>query len=396
MGDPISAGIMAGSTGLSVLGSILGANKQARAAKDAAQAQERSQNRALDLYESIYRDQTQRNEPFRQLELQQANAFGELFGFDPVAQPATSGASSALNAFDDLGANNYGRFVLSDPELYSAFNSLSGKAEKKIGRAGFDLNHDGNLSLEEYGAYIADQRGGIPDSVFNPTASTAGLGRDLTMPETTGQAVATLDNTPNDQGRSRFENSIFYDLGQIGLNEGGGTGDPYERFMASPFAQVARSGASRDLDRIDSALGAQGALFSSTRQAHADDAFADRMTGAFADFINNDRFAAQQQGNAFNNYLSAMMGSPPQQATQNQQFLSASLANNAGNAFNQIGNAQAAGSIGQANAFNAGFQGVSDAIGGGLGMFGGDGGNLNFRFDPGAVSGAFGRFFGRA
>lgn len=358
---------------MSILGSALGGFFQGRAADQAADSVERSQNRAIDLYERIYEDQMGRNEPFRQLELQQANAFGELFGFDPVGQPAQSGQSQPQNAFvAPQGANEYGAYVLENPDLYRAFNGLSGSNERSIGRQGYDLNGDGNLSLEEYGQFHFDRHGRgegreLPNAfAASPTNATAGLGRDLTMPTTTGQPAQAA----NDGGRSRFENSIFYDLGQIGLNGGGGTGDPYDRFMNSAFAQVARSGADRDIDRIDSALGAQGGLFSSSRQAHADDAFADRMGGAFADFINNDRFAANQQQNAFGNYLGALMGSPPQGATNNANFLASSFANQAGNGFTNIGNANAQRAIGMGNAWTGGIQNIQDTAQFALGMFG--------------------------
>lgn len=377
--DPITGSILSGVIG--GIGSIIGGRTQARAAKKASQAQERTANRQLDLSESIYRDQVQRNEPFRQMELQQANAFGELFGFAPTSGPVATAAAPAANPFDSLNANQYGRMVLMDPQLYRQFNTLSGKEEKKIGRAGFDLNSDGNLSLEEFGAYIADRRGGVPQSAFNPTPSTAGTGRDLTMPTAAPVGEGTTLGPANDGGRSRFENSIFFDLGQIGLNEGGGTGDPYERFMNSAFADVARSGARRDVDRIDSALGAQGALFSSSRQAYADDAFADRMAGAFTDFINNDRFAAQQQRNAFSDYVATLMGSPPQTATNNANALAANYNANAANAFANIGNAQAAGAIGRGNAIASGIQGVGEAVSGALGMFGGNN-PTGIRFAP--------------
>lgn len=124
------------------------------------------------------------------------------------------------------------------------------------------------------------------------------------------------------------------------------------RYESSPFFQVAMNDYQLADDRLGDAFGAQGLNYSSARL--------DARENARANIFSSN----------FNNYVSALMGAPPQGATNAginnaNAFLANSTANNMAR-----GNALADGAIAQGNAAAYGASGLASAAGQGLGMYG--------------------------
>jgi hypothetical protein len=94
------------------------------------------------------------------------------------------------------------------------------------------------------------------------------------------------------------------------------------------------------------------------------------LSGAAMNALNDrtlgiaDNTYQQSVNNQFN-LANLGMGSAAQITNAGNNY-----ANATGSAYGSIGNAQAQNAYGQANAFSSGLQGVSDAVSGGIGMYG--------------------------
>jgi hypothetical protein len=83
---------------MGIVSDVISGVVQSESADAASDAQTQAADRSLDLYEKIYNQNRQDMAPFRDLNYQQANAFGEIFGFNPVGTPGINGSNPA-NAF---------------------------------------------------------------------------------------------------------------------------------------------------------------------------------------------------------------------------------------------------------------------------------------------------------
>lgn len=307
--DPMSLALIGGGSALSGLAGIGGSFLQSGSARDAARQQEIGLNRASGALRGSADRSMAAYQPYQDLNYQQANAFSQALGMGPVVgQDVLSG-----NPFDQ-----YGTYVDENQDLGNAFSSMSEKDRNHLVKEGHDLDGDGNINKSEYGQYHYSRYGERENRQL-PTYQE---------PQTAGGTAAASEPV-----------------------------DPLAGFNESAFAEIANIGASRDVDRIDSALGAQGALFSSSRQAHADDAYADNM------------------GNAFSQYMNSLMGAPNMQGVNAVQGIDQNYAANQANIFGQMGQANAQGTINQGNAWASGLQTAGNSALTGLGLYGAYGRN---------------------
>lgn len=282
-----TAAIIGGSL-LGVGGSVLSANATKKAAGRAADAAQDSTDAQIALARETRDGQIARSEPFRQLELQQGNAIGEIYGFNPVGDraPQVSQQGSHIN-----------------PQPQPNYSGMTGGTRFSPGANGRGFL---NRSIEGIGAepsfneVISRGRPQIPASA---------------QAQPQGQLGAQPQRSPNginisaqDAARERFEGSMFND--------------------------VYRAGHARDVDRIDAGLGASGLAFSGARMQAVEDARADRF------------------GSTFNSYFSGLMRQAPQSATDAQNRAASTFGTNAASAIGANGQAQvnSAYQRGQANA----------------------------------------------
>jgi hypothetical protein len=285
---------MAISTGAAILGvagigaGLIGANQQKNAIKDASREQARASDANLALQRDIYEDNVRRTEPFRQLELQQANAYGEIFGFNPVRDgmsgPAPAGVGAGRTGASAFDANAY---LTANPDVAQHWQGLSAQQKRSFPTP---------QSFAQYHYQTIGAGEGRPTGAAQP-AAPAGY-TDASGTVQTGQ----------DAARSRFNESMFND--------------------------VYREGHARDTTKIDAGLSSQGLAFSGARTQAVEDSRADRFASTF------------------NNYLATLMGSPPTGATGAQSGAASTFGANAGQIIQNQGDnaAQSAYAKGEVNA----------------------------------------------
>lgn len=177
-----------------------------------------------------------------------------------------------------------------------------------------------------------------------------------------GKFVGTRYDGPQTRTRYSVNGQLFDDLeaAQAYANENRTGGRAYGGFKETPGYQFQLA---QGMDALQSTAAARGNLLSGAT-----------MQGA----LDYSQGLANQE---YNNYLNRLagIGASGQAAAGNQANIGANYAANAGNALASVGNAQAAGAIGTANAWSNGLNNLSGAFGYMNGS-GGGGGNSNWLF----------------
>jgi hypothetical protein len=306
---PIGAAITGG------VAAIAGGVSDHNAANSAQRHQDAATDQQLALYRDMYQQTRSDNEPFRQYGIQQANAMGEILGFDPVsgqqsqarpgAQYAGQGqpTSQGLNAFSNMNSLEPGNM---NPRINGLMSQLS-----------------------ESGA------GGVPGG----NAFTQG---GQSQPIAANSNIAAQ---PQAQPQSQAQQGGLAPT--LGANVGGA-----DRFNNSAFNAVFTNDFNRDRTAIDNNLAGSGLAYS----------------GARMNSIENSR--ANNFSNAFGQYTNFLMGSPNMGAANANAQAGNVFANQSGSAFGQqgINGANSAYAKGQANSNM--INGVGSAFNFGMGSFG--------------------------
>lgn len=361
---------IAAAAGLGSLGSIFAANESADAASDAARAQTQAANRQLDLYERIYDDQRHLSQPGYQLGLQAMygpTGLSNLLGYTTPgsSQPAPAQAAPAntnANVFSDFASGTYGQvspaeqaenrwdaYLTANPDLmqhYSNNNVANSRHLLGGGGKGTDLDGDGVISPTEFARYHYETHGQAEGRGFgepaNAFAAAGGTG-------TAGGAIADGNGGYRQTNDQRSQILPAADPAPT-------TTTPTEGAMTATLRQTPGHQFMLDESRraIEGSAASRGELLSGA----ALNALSERAMG-IADTTYNDAVNRQLQ------VANLGQGSAAQTINSGSYF-----ANNAGNAFGAIGNANANAEVGRANAFGQGIQGVSDSILGGVGLYG--------------------------
>ena len=284
--------------------SILSANAKKKAASRAADAAQDSTDRQIALARETRDGQIARSEPFRQLELQQGNAIGEIFGFNAVGDAAPQAAQTRPQPHYP----NYGN--ITGGTRFSPGANGSGFLNRAI---------EGVRAEPNFNEVISRGRPQMP------------LG---------AQAHLQAQPHPQPQGQLGAQPQISPNGINISAQDAA-----RERFEGSMFNEVYRAGHARDVDRIDAGLGASGLAFSGARLQAVEDARADRF------------------GNTFNTYFSGLMRQAPQSATNEQNRAASTFGTNAASAIGANGRAQANSAYQRGNA-NAGLWDSATQLGG--------------------------------
>jgi hypothetical protein len=337
--------------------SAIGASKQAKAAKTAAAAQTDASNQQIALQKEIYQDQRGLQQPYYQAGLQ--GLYGQSGIMDllgkggggqatqgnalAVAQPANQNYASGNYGVSPIGAAaptsgpNYAGYVAGNQDLQAAFQGLTPEMQRGITSLGYDKNRDGRIDAGEYGAFHYARYGqgeGRQVPQYQPAAQPTGNA----LAQSTGQVgtatpVASPGATTTATPAAPTEGPMTQSLRQ------------------TPGYMFLQDEAKR---QIEDSFASRGELLSGSAMNALNDrtlGIADQTYGAAVDrnfqLANLGMGAAAQITNSGNNYA---MG--------------------AGNALGNIGQAQANKAIGQANAWNAGAQGVGNALMSGVGMWG--------------------------
>jgi hypothetical protein len=384
---------IAAAAGISALGSIIGGKKQSDAAKDAAAAQSDAANRQIDLYQDIYNDQRMLQQPYYQMGLQGMygpSGLSNLLGVttpaaysgvqyqEPRAQPA-----QPQNAFSQFASGSYGTqspaqqreaaaqqqtdqyqaYMDANPDLmqhYSNNNVANSPHLLGGGGAGADLDGDGTISPAEFGRYHYNTHGrsegrALPASnALSPSAGGANpgvvaVGDGLYMPGGNQQPVIEAGPAPTQP------------VGKEIAPEAPAEGPMTQTLRQTPGYMFLQDEARR---MREGSAAARGELLSGGAIAEADRQVMGLADQTYQQSVNNN-FQLANLG----------MGAAAQISNAGNYF-----ANGAGGALGSIGNAQAGRAYGQANAFNAGLQGVTDAVGYGLGNGGFFGGSRDQSF----------------
>jgi hypothetical protein len=267
----------------------------------AERRQDASTQEQLQLYRDMY-DQTRAdNEPFRQYGIQQANAMGEILGFDPVSGQQSQARPGAQYA-------GQGQPTSQGLNAFSNMNSLdSGNMSPRI---------NGLMSqLSESGA------GGVPG------------GNAFTQGGQNQPIAANSNNAAQPQAQQQGQAQQGGLAPTLGANVGGA-----DRFNNSAFNAVFTNDFNRDRTAIDNNLAGSGLAYS----------------GARMNSIENSR--ANNFSNAFGQYTNFLMGSPNMGAANANAQAGNVFANQSGNAYGQQG-------INQANSAYAKGQANSNIIG---------------------------------
>lgn len=361
--DPVTM-VIGGSALLGGVGSLVGANKQSKAASQAADAQSDAARRQEELAREIYYDQRGLQQPYYQAGLQGLYGPSGIMNLLGMSQPsqgpqaAQGGAPSTGNAFAQYASGTYGTAPIGQPAPQSGPNwqayldanpdvaqwavtaSRQPHFTKGAGRAA-DANRDGTLTPQEMAAYHYQQYG-------------QSEGRQL--PQFQPQASAS----PQPAGNPQLVN-----VGGGAMQQGGeaqpmvqaGPATPAEGPMTQTLRQTPGYMFMQDEGKrqLENSFASRGKLLSGSAMK----ALQERSMGLA------DQTYQQSVNNAFQ-LTNIGMGSAAQIQGAGNNY-----GNMAGNAFANMGNAAANRAYGKADAWNAGLQGVANAAGQGLGMYGG-------------------------
>jgi len=348
-----------GSAILGGVASVAGANKQANAAKKATAAQTDASQKQLDLSKEIYYDQRGLQQPYYQAGLQGlygSSGVMNLLGMgQPQAQPQPAGQSQLVNvgggammqggqgqpmvqaggampgnAFAQYGSGTYGQAPISQAQTGPDWNAYlqSNPDVMQAWAQASKTPHLRNMGIT------------TPQQWAEYHYNTAGKaeGRNMGAP----QAQQPQTQAPQTQAPTTGTES------PTGPTEGPMT----QTLRQTPGYQFLQDEGKR---QVENSFASRGKLLSGSAMT----ALQDRSMGVA------DQTYQQSVNNAFN-LANIGMGAAAQ-----IQGAGSNYGAMAGNAFANIGNAQAGGALGQANAWNAGAQGLYGAAQGGLGMYGG-------------------------
>jgi hypothetical protein len=282
---PIGAAITGGVV------SLAGSIGERNAVNSAERRQDASTQQQLQLYRDMYNQTRADNEPFRQYGIQQANAMGEILGFDPV-----SGQQSQAQP----GAQ------------YAGQGQPTAQARNAFMQGG-DFASMGANDNPRMGAAMAPQGSQIASNAF------------IQSQPRSGQAQIPGPQAAQAQPQQAQQGGLAPTLG---ANVGGA-----DRFNNSAFNAVFTNDFNRDRTAIDNNLAGSGLAYS----------------GARMNSIENSR--ANNFSNAFGQYTNFLMGSPNMGAANANAQAGNVFANQSGNAYGQqgINQANSAYAKGQAN-----------------------------------------------
>lgn len=333
-------GIETAIVGSAILGagtSLLGANKASKAAKTAAQAQSDAAQKQVDLSREIYYDQRGLQQPYYQAGLQgmYGNAGlmnllghttpGGTSGAPQTQTPATnvfaSGTYGAGQVSQPQSGSNWDAYLQANPDVMQAWASASQTPHLK------SMGITTPQQWAEYHYNTAGKAEGRELPQYQPQNVFA---------QGTGQQGTAQPANVTDQSQTTPTSDV---------------GPMTETLRQTPGYQFLQDEATRS---VENSFASRGKLMSGAAMT----ALQDRAMGLA------DNTYQQAVNNNFN-LANLGMGSAAQMQSAGNVF-----AANAGNAYGNMGAATANGAINQANAWNAGAQGVVDSAMGGLGMYG--------------------------
>lgn len=328
--------------------SAIGASKQAKAAKTAAAAQTDASNQQIALQKEIYQDQRGLQQPYYQAGLQ--GLYGQSGIMDllgkggggqatqgnalAVAQPANQNYASGNYGVSPIGAaapqsgSNWDAYLQANPDVMQHWAQAS------------QTPHLKNMGIR------------TPQQWAEYHYNTAGKAEGRQVPQYQPAAQPT-------------GNALAQSTGQVG------TATP----VASPGATTTATPAAPTVDpRTQSLRDLPGYQFKLDEGKRAlENSFASRgelLSGSAMNALQTQAIgiADQSYGQEVDRQFQLAnlgMGAAAQITSSGNNYGA-----NAGNALGNIGQAQANKAIGQANAWNAGAQGVGNALMSGVGMWG--------------------------
>jgi hypothetical protein len=353
--------------GSAVLGagmSVAGSRSQSRAAREAQDAQTQAANQQLALQQQVYNDSRSLQQPYYQAGMRGMFGAGgvmDLMGMGSVGGGAAQQAVPSQNAFAQYTSGTYGAQPMGQQggfngQAYLDANPDVAQAAAQALRTPH-LRNRGITTPQQYAEYHYNTHGrsegrqtGQPDPQTQPMQPNQPMQPmdEQVKPEINGGVRSiSPDGQPVDPRTQSLRNTPGY---QFQLDE-------------------ARRG-------VENSFASRGKLLSGAAMT----ALSDRSQGLA------DNTYQQTLQNAFN------VANYGQNAAANMGAAGQNYATGAGNAFGNIGNAAAQGAYGRADAFNAGAQGVSNAVSGGLGMYGsyrGWGGTSGGTPGTGSVAGTY-------
>ena len=349
-----------GSAALGAGASIAANRSNANAINRAADAQQQSTDQAVASQERMFNRQVELAEPFRQFGVQQANALGELFGFDPVGGQGSAGGANPSVPAPVIGTPSAQDNRIAQGEAYLAANpDLAAEAQRQA-RFGFrpdgvpasyDFNGDGIVQGGEYATLHADRFGRFESRPMlpgeQPPAATNPGNVDAVIPSsgTDGAAASGINADAQEQARQRFEGSLFSDA------------------LQGALGRVATG--------VDANFAASGQVYSGAREQAQQNAAADLGL------------------NALGMYTNTMLGQPSTAGAQLASNAAGQFGANSANLALQQGQNQANSAFLGAQNNNALLNNLVQLGGFGLGAFTGQGGGaptaggFNFGYNAG-------------
>lgn len=381
---PQPAAAIVGSAILGAGTSIVGANKASKAQKQATQAQSDAAQRQEQLSREIYYDQRGLFQPYYQAGLQglygdrgvmallgmgggmgqpqqpqqPQNAFGSQgLMFDPMTGRPVSqnfGAVSPMgtNAFASIGQGgqmgmapqggpDWSAYLAQNPDVAAYYRNNP----RALAQFGGDLNAAAAAHYQLHG----QREGRVLPQIQTETLPPAAMG----VPgATVGSAPVSMERAPvNVGGGAMMPGGEAQPMVEMGPAEQP-VGPMTAALRETPGYQFLQDEQKRALEN---SFAARGKLLSGGAMR----ALQDRSMGLA------DQTYQQAVNNAMNlTNIGTGAGAQISGAAGNYGAM-------AGNAFGNIGAAQAQGALGRADAWNQGAQGVAGSIMGGLGMYGG-------------------------
>lgn len=371
-------------TGSAILGagvSMAGASKQSKAAKQAAQAQTQAAQQQQNLSREIYYDQRGLFQPYYQAGLQGLYGQGgvmDLMGMGPYGrqvQPSAPNVQTGQQTIPGLanigiggaqagmaGGNaflpyspggavtqqpqpDWGAYLAANPDVAAYYRANP----RALAQFGGDMNRAAAAHYQLHGQREGRQ---LPMTQLAQPAQTGGVPG---MVSVGGGAYM-----PGGQTQPMVEAGPATDVRDLSVSQPGTEAGPVEEqvdprtanLRATPGYQFLQDESRRALEN---SFAARGKLLSGSAMK----ALQERGMGLA------DQTYQQALQNAFN-LTNIGTGAGAQISGAAGQY-----GQQMGNAFGQIGQAQANRAYNQADAWNAGAQGVAGAISGGLGMYGG-------------------------
>lgn len=219
VGATIGAAVVGGGA------AVYSAKKQSQAADRGIQAQQEGNQDAIRFQREAFNRQTALAEPFRQYGIQQANALGEIFGFDPVGQPASQNLAANVPSsfYSGARANEAMRRFLGPAGDQYGVNARGQETSAPMAFIGEDpdrMQPAINAARQADGSYTASMTGPTPEGMTNPGAAVSVLPASAANDAAqAGQSVTGPINTDRQQTSiDRFGGSLFGNAlqGQLG------------------------------------------------------------------------------------------------------------------------------------------------------------------------------------